>query len=213
MDRVEPPKNSVRSPRQKRSLDTKEKLIEAAYRLFCEKGLARTSPVEVARAAQVAVGSFYAYFVDKEDLFSAVLDRYKKNFDGIGGLKTFPREATGDELRAYFRALVLALVSVHEGSKTFNPELKSLYFSHPGVTAHIDRQNAEIRAVARACLDQWGADGRFADLDAWALVVTDLIDRLVDRLVFGPWPIDRNRILETGTDALVRLVGESWHPK
>ena len=207
MGRVEPPKNSVRLPRQKRSLDKKQKLIEAAYGLFCEKSFALTAPVEVAKAAQVAVGSFYAYFADKDDLLSAVLDRYSRNFEGIGEPKAFPLEGQEADLKAFFENLVQSLVKVHEESRNFNRELKSLYFSHRGVAAHIDRQNAGIRAAAQTCLARFGSVDRLQDLEARALVLTDMIDRLVDRLVFGPWPIGRDRILGTGIAGLVRLVG------
>ena len=73
----------IRAPQQARSIDKKEKLIEAAYELFCERGYYKTTTPEVARRAGLAVGSLYAYFKDKDDLFMAALDLYDARFDSM----------------------------------------------------------------------------------------------------------------------------------
>lgn len=46
----------------------KQGLLDAAYALFLEKGVAKTSVDEIARGANVAKGTFYLYFRDKEHL-------------------------------------------------------------------------------------------------------------------------------------------------
>lgn len=43
-------------------------LLDAAYRLFLEKGFAQTTIADIAEAAGVAKGTFYLYFTDKYDL-------------------------------------------------------------------------------------------------------------------------------------------------
>ena len=46
----------------------KQKLLDAAYSLFLEKGVSKTSVDEIAKGANVAKGTFYLYFHDKEHL-------------------------------------------------------------------------------------------------------------------------------------------------
>ncbi|WP_322184158.1 TetR/AcrR family transcriptional regulator [Neglectibacter caecimuris] len=46
----------------------KQKLLNAAYSLFLEKGVSKTSVDEIAKGANVAKGTFYLYFHDKEHL-------------------------------------------------------------------------------------------------------------------------------------------------
>lgn len=46
----------------------KKNLLEAAYQLFLEKGVAKTSVDEIVKGANVAKGTFYLYFHDKEHL-------------------------------------------------------------------------------------------------------------------------------------------------
>lgn len=46
----------------------RQSLLEAAYELFLEKGVAKTSIDEIVKKAHVAKGTFYLYFHDKEHL-------------------------------------------------------------------------------------------------------------------------------------------------
>ena len=55
---------------------TKGKLVEAARRLFWEKGYEATSLQEIVDRAKVRSGSLYYFFRTKEDLLLAVLDHY-----------------------------------------------------------------------------------------------------------------------------------------
>ena len=53
---------------QRKKEQKKQNLIDAAYALFLEKGVAKTSVDEIVRGANVAKGTFYLYFHDKEHL-------------------------------------------------------------------------------------------------------------------------------------------------
>lgn len=54
---------------------TREQLLDAAERVFCEHGVSRTSLAEVAAAAGVTRGAVYWHFKDKADLFEAMCER------------------------------------------------------------------------------------------------------------------------------------------
>jgi TetR/AcrR family transcriptional regulator, regulator of cefoperazone and chloramphenicol sensitivity len=55
-----------------RGLDTRSRLLEAALRLFAEKGYAQTSTREICLAAGVNAASIHYYFGDKAGLYRAV---------------------------------------------------------------------------------------------------------------------------------------------
>lgn len=57
------------------ALATRERLLDAAQRLFREHGVTRTSLAEVATAAGMTRGAVYWHFKDKADLFRAMCDR------------------------------------------------------------------------------------------------------------------------------------------
>lgn len=57
---------------------TRDRLIEAARELFWVQGYEATSVAEILKKAEVNSGSLYYQFESKQDLLSAVLDRYKE---------------------------------------------------------------------------------------------------------------------------------------
>ncbi|MGA8145138.1 MAG: helix-turn-helix domain-containing protein [Candidatus Acidiferrales bacterium] len=61
-------------PHQKRSVDKRERLKEAGLALFAEKGYESTSIDEIARRANLAVGSFYQHYRSKRQLLLALMD-------------------------------------------------------------------------------------------------------------------------------------------
>ena len=55
--------------------EKKQSLLTAARKLFIENGVAKISIDQIASRAQVAKGTFYLYFRDKEDLLQALIYR------------------------------------------------------------------------------------------------------------------------------------------
>lgn len=55
--------------------ETRSRILDAAERVFCERGVSRTSLEDIANAAGVTRGAIYWHFQDKSDLFSAMLNR------------------------------------------------------------------------------------------------------------------------------------------
>ncbi len=53
----------------------REQIVEAATRVFAQKGFSRATTREVARAAGVSEGTIYNYFEDKDALLMAILER------------------------------------------------------------------------------------------------------------------------------------------
>ena len=66
---------------------TRQALLDAAERVFEEKGVSQTSLQDVAQAAGLTRGAVYWHFKDKADLFNAMMDR-----------TVFPMEQAGERL-------------------------------------------------------------------------------------------------------------------
>lgn len=56
-----------------------EKLLTAAEKLFCDYGLKKVTVEEIAKAATIAKGSFYAFYPSKEELYFSILVNCQKD--------------------------------------------------------------------------------------------------------------------------------------
>lgn len=68
--------SDIREPKQKRSIETKKKIIDASFELFSEVGYFSTNTAEIAKRAGVSTGIVYGYFKDKRDILLEVLALY-----------------------------------------------------------------------------------------------------------------------------------------
>jgi AcrR family transcriptional regulator len=70
--------------RREKQQRTRKSLLNAAARLFCQRGLEGASIDEVAQAAGYTKGAFYANFKSKEELFLVMLDeRFSRELDRL----------------------------------------------------------------------------------------------------------------------------------
>jgi AcrR family transcriptional regulator len=67
---------TTRRTEQKR--ENRDKLLAAARKVFAEKGLAAATARDIVRETDLATGTFYNYFDDKEDAFRAVMDEFNE---------------------------------------------------------------------------------------------------------------------------------------
>ena len=67
------------------ALETRERILDAAERVFQQKGVSRTSLNEVAAAAGVTRGAIYWHFQNKAELFDAMILRVVEPFENLCG--------------------------------------------------------------------------------------------------------------------------------
>ena len=93
--------NLPAAPLQKRSLEKRARLKIAGLALFGEKGYENTSVGQVARRAELAVGTFYQHFRSKRQLLLALMDEL---LEKLSHLNFQPQAAT--DLPAGIRELL-----------------------------------------------------------------------------------------------------------
>src|SRR3954466_12576098 len=70
-----PQAGEARGRREARKGQNRAKLLDAARRVFAEKGLGEATARDIVRETDLASGTFYNYFRDKEDAFQALLEQ------------------------------------------------------------------------------------------------------------------------------------------
>ena len=97
--------------REERKAQNRAKLLDAARKVFAEKGLGEATARDIVRETDLASGTFYNYFADKEDAFRALISEMSERSRAIvrvqrrePGLTVAERVANA--YRAYFEFVV-----------------------------------------------------------------------------------------------------------
>jgi AcrR family transcriptional regulator len=109
-------------------------ILDAATRVFANKGFNRATIRDVAQAAGVADGTIYNYFANKTDLLFGLLDRLNDTERRPASLALAAEAPLPDYFRAYLRERVEALWSNADLLRAVlpellaNPELRGRYY-------------------------------------------------------------------------------------
>src|SRR5687767_6965859 len=101
-----------KSPKQQRSREMVEIILDAAARIFVKEGYAATTTNRIAAAAGVSVGSLYQYFGSKDAIAVELLRRYRERLlelvaERLGTMHT-ERATLEQALRSLLEALLRA---------------------------------------------------------------------------------------------------------
>ena len=95
---VKPERDACRKPQQERAKAKYDAILQAAIRVLVEEGYADASTVKIAQAAGVSVGTVYAYFADKDEIFSTYVDtRIREILSAIASNVSMSGYATVEE--------------------------------------------------------------------------------------------------------------------
>lgn len=191
---------------QKRSIETKEKIVDTAYQLFCSKGYFETSTNEIAKIAEISIGGLYAHYPDKDTIFMEILDRYNQSF--IAALNKLSDEMLIHQFdpRIWLRRLIKDLIVLHQNSKELNKEIQILSFSKPEVAKIRKTQHEKIRQIMTHFLSNGKIEFKVDDLEAFSIILMGLLDVIVEQIVFSDHTVSDDRILHAGVDAMLRLL-------
>lgn len=115
----------IREPKQNRSIEKKNKIIDAGLELFKEKGFHNTNTAEIAAKAGVSTGTVYSYFKDKKAILVEVLDFYMKKimtpmYDYISQI-TLPFD-----LKSVLRNIIEISLQMHINDMKLHEEISAM---------------------------------------------------------------------------------------
>ena len=134
--------SDIRKPVQKRSIETKEKILKAGFNLICEKGYYNTNTAEIAKAANVSTGIVYQYFKDKHDILIESLQLF-------GGSIFYPmikiseKDFAKNDLDTILRNMIKKFIKNHKVSHSAHKEIMAMVHSDDAVAEIY--HNSEIK--------------------------------------------------------------------
>ncbi len=190
-----------RVPRQARSRKKRAALLAAAAGLFAERGYLATTAGDIAAAAGVSIGTFYAYFRNKRQIFIALFAENVEALVAAGvaelDLGAAPREAIRravhlalerDERSSNQRRAWRELASRDSEIAAFTQELNRLVY---------ERVLGAVRRVAEQGLTRPGLDVEWA---CWGIAL--LLDQAWQNAPDGEPPARRRRRQEAVADLI-----------
>ena len=131
----------TRGPNELAAASKRDRLIDAASRLFYENGVERTTIADVAAAADVPSGNVYYYFKTKDELVAAVLDAYAQQAARL--TESFERHRTP---QARLKALVRNWDQQREAVSRYGCPMGSLCTELDKIDGSLDRAGAAVLA-------------------------------------------------------------------
>lgn len=109
----------VRPPRQARTRQSLDRMLDAAEHLVAARGFADAGVVEIARRAGSSVGGFYRRFRDKQGLLQALHERFCEEARATADAALDPARWSGAstaEIMRQFSAFLLQIYREREGA-------------------------------------------------------------------------------------------------
>lgn len=174
-------KREIREPSQKRSIEKKEKIIQAGFKLMCKKGFHNTNTVEIAREADVSTGIVYQYFKDKRDIFLYGIEQYAKDLMfPICSIKD--RDIDLKNLSKEFYEIINSSVKKHSLSKKAHEEIVALQHQDKEVEQIFENYELEASESLVTALKNSGLNAK--NLEEKSHIIVSMIDSLCHELVY-----------------------------
>lgn len=177
---------TVRPPKQRRSRESYERVLDAAHALLEENGFEGLTVQEVARRSGVSIGAIYERFVNKETLLRAVHGRLMEAMleaDERAGDPTAGAETAGEAI----------LDAVAAMARTMNANRKALRaFMHLGAVDEVISARGSEASIAvsksfKRSLAPYAGEFRNADREVALDVAFRIVySTLARQVMYGP---------------------------
>jgi len=199
-----------KEPRQARSKQMVDAILQAAAETFARHGYARATTNKIAERAGVSIGSLYQYFPNKDALLAGLLAAHHADVDQVveRSLRTLSDPAVPVEhgMRQFLRDLV----GLHQVNPALTRALSSAVLREsPAAAAHQHhKQDEDLQVLKRvAAILAARPDVRDGDHTAMALIVGQITTHLTRWLVHdSPQGLDQDLLLAEMTELVVRYI-------
>ena len=186
-----------KEPLQKRSRETRRKIISAARELFSAMGFDRTTTLLIAERANLSVGGLYAHFRNKEELFLYILEQRSRD--------------TYQVTRDCIQEILKSQMPLKEGIEYFFTTIYKAHIRYGSLNMEMDKFT-RMNPVAREIHDSWENNemheigqwlGRYentaavGDLDGALIVICRATHEVFHYLYKARNQVDETKVLQS----------------
>jgi AcrR family transcriptional regulator len=199
-------KSTRNEPKQLRSRETVNVILEATIRVLDQEGSDAATTTRIAEVAGVSVGTLYQYFENRAAILDALQEQEFERATAF--MQRVLEESGRSDERTLARAVIRGLLDLYERS----PALHRVLVVEGLRVTPTDRVLAfdtRVVGLIRGFLATGGLAIRRPNLDAAAFVVYQSVRAtMLARLLEHPPGLDDDALLEEMTDLVVRYLVE-----
>ena len=203
-----PIQRSVRQPVQARSLEKKERIVNAARDLINRMGLEAVTTNRIARAAGVSVGTVYSYFEDKHHIFDAVSEQYHTDMFvwAVGQVEELSRQASC--LQEAISGLVRIVQQIHAKEPGIHKEavIQSLKEHKP--ESHAPELDKSFDRAAYDLLMKFGHEMEQPDPEAGYYLIGITVEEAIHHMLIYGSPVSEERVFTQLSRMLYRYLAK-----
>ncbi len=187
----------------------RRQIVEGAVRVFRKKGYHKATVREIAREADVGLGTIYDYFASKDDILRLFFENYEASFFDKMHRCTTGHEEPAVRLELTYRAVVEAIMELEDqvllaytqAGSVNRTQLKSILRKESKIVSHFQQilQDMGISAAESLMVANFLVfSAMFGVLRRWNLTGfnrAQIVEYLV-RTQIDPLLKDRNRLAE-----------------
>lgn len=162
---------SWRTPKQARSRERFNRILDAAADLFLEVGYESVTTDEIAGRANTSVGGLYRFFPDKLAVFQALLDRYFMQLR-----KLFANLHTEETIELPLETYIGQLVDGYDRFVSNNPAYGIVFIQSRLILTTVAMTEAFNRDIARQLANFFAARNQALDSQQRELIATVCVE-------------------------------------
>lgn len=129
-------------PKQKRSIEKKNRIIEYGMQTMLTRGYHHTTTDDIAKAAGISTGIIYHYFEDKNAILLAGIEMYFQQItENIYGIL---EQTSLNDMETFLNNVLDYFLAIHKNNITAHNELESLQLTDPKVGALYQNIKEEV---------------------------------------------------------------------
>ncbi len=203
--------SKARIPKQSRGIETKEKIVKSATKLFTEKGYYQTNALQIAAGAKVATGTFYSYFNNKKEAFAEIIERIFRNISEKV-LLNFEFKFYQNPADTYKEARNLAHLIIKEVLSEYKVNYRLL--KQILAIALLDNEIEKIRRTEEkkvidllvSYMQNYKNYIRVSDFEAAAFILLKLAEEMMHQIKFDNTGIEKKRLINETEDIILRYL-------
>lgn len=198
-----------RKPIQKRSIEKKERIINAAFQLIRERGYSEVGIRDIVSRSAVSIGTFYAYYTDKNNLAIDVITYFGEKVYGDFAQDVIDSVKPDSSFEDIIYRAIGNLSNIVKANSSLHKEFEILALQNDEFAEiYHSAEKKRVEQEVYKLLNHFNLLERVHDKEAAVIMVHRTVDEIVKYFLFYSSDIEKNRIFREAAIMITKYLKE-----